>query len=85
MSYDNSIFNNRTSIFLILCFDIGFRSHFGGVHHIKLSKGSQLSNIASNIVSTIWKMIIYYKVDYIENEPALGLLPIAMHVINLLS
>ena len=39
MTYDNSIFNISALKFLIhQCFDIGFRRHFGGNHHVKLRK-----------------------------------------------
>ena len=42
MSYNNSIFDISASILSILVFRyIGFRSHFGGNHHVKLIANSE--------------------------------------------
>ena len=86
MTYDNSIFNISALKFLIhQCFDIGFRRHFGGNHHVKLRKyifsmpDIGLFDCSIDIVLTfkfgrhivILKMAISDYVDYIKVEQAL--------------
>ena len=65
------------------CFDVVFRSRFGGNYHVKLSKYWEyfqhrifdymivlIFEFGHNI--TILKMAIFDKVDYIDIEPALS-------------
>ena len=83
MSYDNLIFNISVWYFQYWCFDVGFRSRFGGNYHVKLSKYWEyfqhrifdymivlIFEFGHNI--TILKMAIFDKVDYIDIEPALS-------------
>mgnify|MGYP001796241232 CR=1 FL=1 len=84
MSYDNSISVSVLRYLRYQCFDIGFRSHFGGNYHVKTvrkswTQGLRLFDRSIYIALTfefghytsLLKKAIFDKVYNIEIEPAL--------------